>query len=235
MGSGQWGWTRDEGDVFDGWERRQWTWKWTWTDVRNFFIHNFDAGLSNGDKTFMRIGLIILIAFSAIGVCVINLNKTSSTTSPQALPRPHQLHNQKIFNRECGAKNLCVILFFPRSGLCADSFRQEQLDSFTHSLQSIASQLSMSHLGKLWTQLGDQNELESGMDTLSASDSPIVFLGSFTKDKFWIKSLLDDDDIRTVPSWILRCVKGFQLDSVELKDFVLFSKYSRKRIVQHFS
>ena len=28
------------------------------------------------------------------------------------------------------------------------------------------------------------------------------------KEKFWTKSLLDDDDIRTVPSWILRCVKG---------------------------
>ena len=207
---GEWGWTRAEEDVFDGWERRQWHWRWTWRDLTDFFTWNFSAGLSEGDKTFMGIGFIILIIFTAIGVSVININRDPPLDAAPEVPlppHPSQLHNQKIFHQECGAKDLCVIIFFPSSGLCADSFRYQQLDYFVHSLQRVASQLTLSHLGTLWTLFGDQDELESAIDTLRPRDKPVVLLASFTKDRFWTRSLQGDDDMRRVAPWILRCVK----------------------------
>ena len=205
-GDGEWCWTRAEEDVFAGWERRHWDWRWTWRDLTDFFSWNYSAGLTEGDKTFMGIGFIILIIFTAIGISVINLSSDEAPEVPLP-PHPSQLHNQKIFHQECGAKDLCVIIFFPSSGLCANSFRHQQLDYFVHSLQSVASQLTVSHLGTLWTLFGDQDELESALDTFSPRDRPVVLLASFTKHRFWTRSLQGDDDMRRVAPWILRCVK----------------------------
>ena len=183
-----------------------------------------------GDWNFIKVFLLILAIFLAIGFHTIRNRKATNQIHPY-LPRtlhpPEQLSNQTIFMRECYNVKSCVILFLPEKGMCSDKKSEENRQYFETSFKtfSLKQKIRKNELGRLWTHYRDQQELENGIQIVNETMTPLLIFANFGTEKYWSKRLKNNDNEETIRSWIFRCLKGKENSPFNF-DISKWSRYS---------
>ena len=110
----------------------------------------------------------------------------------------------------------CVVLLFPKTGLCAEQERRGAMVDFHFSLQRVNNEnnrrrLGRAELGKLWSWRGDQPEIEAALGAATSvfySDNPLVLLASFTGQRFWVRTVHNYQEMGDTAPWVLRRLRG---------------------------
>ena len=202
-------------DIFDEeeedrkeFERMQSEWQREYT--KNLF-YRAKRG-EQDEKIFYVIFVLILAVMVAIGAGTIsskhstNRQHVQQHSLPSVIFDPLRIINQTIFFQECfrTSTKSCVILMLPQPKFCSRKLKEQQIQMFGKSLKN----LNGHKIGRLWTQYGDQPEIEKAIEHTNLFYPPFLVFANFRKHTFWVKKLSDLEDSEGIPTWVQSCAKG---------------------------